>query len=412
MRESDLSPSNTRLANEVSSWSKISDYCSKNPFLILWNVALVLGGLITFSHFSSVRYFPDLDIKTLSAFLLGIALLGVALILLLAVVLVVPSYLIRSEIWKPYYLHHAVAPGHEAERVTDDIEKKRRPTFAVWSLFHGLAAFFFWIFIASFSIADSHSYYASAVRTVSSLGLLCTVAALIFVHQVWRKRTLPEGQSYDQLMGHSYRAQHFTFILIWWLLSPGYLLLLILGAGKIDENEVAGHFFLLGFALVLIVANTWLAATNFDSTGSYWKAVAVVALLTVCYLAIPSNPLNITRAVFSSLAIGDVGNSQFVVKRPTCDAVNLIAPNVCEVASESAGCIRPHILANRIGSEYLLIVKVQMQTRDTSLGKAGGSIISKSVKIPIPKSEVLAWGSIDSDNGVWDGCSPKVTGQN
>jgi hypothetical protein len=412
MPQPELSPLDPRFTNDVSGWAKFSDYCFKNPFLVLWNVALILGGVITFSHFVSIGYFPDLDIKTASAFLLGIALLGVSLVSLLAVVLIVPSYLIRSEIWRPYYLYHAVVPGHAVERVGADIERKRRPTFAVLSLFHGLVAFFFWISIGSFFIADSHWRYRNAVSSVGAFGFIFTVTALIILHCIWTKRVMPEGHSPDDRMGHSYRAQHLTFISIWWLLSPGYLLLLSIGAGKIDENQVGGHLFLLGFALAFILANTWLAIRNFDSISSYWRAVLMTALLTVGYLAIPSNPLNITRAVFNSLAIGDLGSSQFVVKRPTCDAVNLIAPDACEIASESAGCIRPQSLANRIGSEYILVVNAPMRTRELSSRKTGQSIVRKNIKIPILKSEVLAWGAIDSDNAAWKACGPNMSGKN
>jgi hypothetical protein len=410
MQLSDPTSTATSVAGNNSAWITLVDYCLKNPFLVLWNVALILGGIITFSHFVSIKYFPDLDVKTASSFLLGIALLGVSLMSVLAIVFVVPSYLIRNEIWRPYYLHHPAATGQEAVQVSDDIEKKRWFPFIALSFFHGLTAFFFWIFCASFLIENSHAHYRNIALIVSAVGFTLSILAMLGLNYSWKRKDVRDGLSTDGRLGHGKPAQHLTFVFIWVVIYPGYLILLAMSARKLDQNDIAGHLCVLAFAVAFIIVNTGLAITNFSSARSYLKIPAMAALLTVGYLSIPSNPLTITRAVFTTLAIGDLGSSQFVVKRPTCDAVNLIAPGACEVASESAGCIRPQSLANRIGAEYLLVLKVQMHTRGKIGPQMNQSAMSTEMKVPIPKSEVLVWGTVDADNVYWAACSTATKG--
>ena len=168
---------------------------------------------------------------------------------------------------------------------------------------------------------------------------------------------------------------------------------------------MAGHLWFLGFTVALIVVNTGLAVTNFHSPKSYLVFPLMGAMLMVLYLSMPSNTLSITRAVFSSLAIGDLGSSRFVVKRQTCEAVNLLAPGACSVASETAGCIRPQTLANRIGNEYLLVLRAPGQAGSKPMTSKDQNTPHLAIKVPIPKSEVLAWGTVDANDTTWKACT-------
>ncbi|MGO4476235.1 hypothetical protein AB4Z32_08250 [Massilia sp. 2TAF26] len=402
MEERDLT---TVPANASGGWSKLMDYFLKNPFLVLWNVVLILGGLITFAQFASIGYFPDLDIKTASSFLLGIALSGVSLVSILAAVMVLPSVLIRNEIWKPYFLHRPVEASQMQIRVTSEMEARRRIPFLVLCLFHGLMAFFAWMFIASFFIDDTHERYRFFVRALSGGGTGLLITGFAGVDFLWKRMDERDNAGEDGRRGHSRKAQHFFSIFIWVILYPGYLLLLLLAVGKLRENDMAGHLWVLGFTIALIVVNTGLAVTNFHSPKSYLIFPLMGTMLMVLYLSMPSNTLSITRAVFSSLAIGDLGSSRFVVKRQTCDAVNLLVPGACDVASETAGCIRPHTLANRIGNEYLLVLRVPGQAVPKSMTSKDQITPQLAIKVPIPKSEVLAWGTVDANDATWKACT-------
>lgn len=398
----DLPP--RREGNDRRNLLSLQDYVFKNPFLVLWNSALILGGLITFAHFSSIKYFPDLDIKTASSFLLGIALLGLLLTTLLALTLVAPSYLLRNEIWINYFLHEPRNSGQAYLRVPADVEKKRRLPFLTVILCYGLAAFFTFVFLSSYLIDHSSVQYRENVRMAGGIGLVLSLVAQLWGNRYWKQRDRRDNALANGRRGHSHVAQHFTLIFIWMMVSPGYLLLLTLAVGKLKESDLGGHLCILLFVLTFIIVNAGLSITNFNSARSLFIAPAMAVVLTLGYLSLPSNPLSITHTVFASLAIGDLGNSRFVVKRATCDAVNLIAAGACEIASESAGCIRPKSLANRIGSEYLLV----LESRVTS-GAAGDvrtiqSEHATEIRVPIPKSEVLVWGSGDTNDKEWASC--------
>ena len=384
--------------------SSLQDYVFKNPFLVLWNCALILGGLITFSHFSSIKYFPDLDIKTASSFLLGIALLGLLLTTVLALTLVAPSYLLRNEIWINYFLHEPRSPGQALSRVSADVEKRRRLPFLTLNLCYGLATFFTFVFLSSYLIDRAYAQYREDIRMVGGIGLALSLTAQLWGNRYWKHKSGREDILSGGRRGHSHLAQHVTLAFIWMTVSPGYLLLLTLAVGKLKETDLSGHFCVLLFVLVFIAVNAGLSITNFNSAKSLLIVPAMAAALTLSYLSLPSNPLSITRTVFASFSIGDLASTLFVVKRATCDAVNLVAAGTCEIASESAGCIRPKSLANRIGSEYLLVLEPRVE------GDAAGEVQTSQrapateIRVPIPKSEVLVWGSGDADDKEWAAC--------
>lgn len=401
MSRSDSSAAGASGSDSKSIREKILDYCLKNPFLVLWNAALILGGLITFSHFTRIGYFPDLDVKAVSSFLLGIALLGLVLILVLGLVLVAPSYLVRNDIWKTHYLFSPALAGQERSQVSEETEKQRRGPFLILNLCYGLIAFSFWIFFSTFFISEAHGPYRYIVRIISFIAFFLLILTLSWLIYSWKIR----GELVsDGRVGHGHVIQHVKFGIIWFSLIASNLLLIFLSAARLKEEDAFGHVIVVLFVIALIIINSYLSTKNFASEKSYWVVPAMGALLITVYLIIPSNPFSITRAVFSSLAIGDIGNIQFVVKRPTCDAVNLIASEACEVASETMGCIRPERMDNRVGGEYLLIFKVRDRFIEKSESKKDLSLKSLEVRVPIPKSEVLTWGSANTGSVDWKAC--------
>ncbi|NYE60078.1 cyanate permease [Duganella sp. 1224] len=84
-------------ADKPSITHRLLDATLKNPFITMWNLALIIGGLIALVYFAQLGYLPDLDLKTASSFLLAVALVGVFLSAILMVIFNVPSLMIRSE---------------------------------------------------------------------------------------------------------------------------------------------------------------------------------------------------------------------------------------------------------------------------------------------------------------------------
>jgi hypothetical protein len=410
MADTTAPPASTPSGNGEKIWNWFLEYCVRNPFFVLWNLALISGGLITLVHFVSIGYFPDLDIKTASSFLMGIALLGLFLVLLLSIMLVIPSYLIRAQVWNPYCLHKPAIPGAPVVRVSKEIEKRRQLPFAFLSILYGAIAFFAWIFVFSFSLPDSSVGYRHTVRTVTAVGVVVCVVLLFVLRYIGVRQTKQRGVSVDSLFGHSYLAQHFQLLFIWLIVYPGYLLLLALAANKLHADDGGAHAALVAFAFALAFANTSLAVVSLDSPKSYWFFPFICVFLIFVYLSIPTNTFSLTRSVFSSLGIGDIDNTKFIVKKSTCDAVNLLVPGSCKIASDAAGCIRPQNLANRIGNDYLLTLEMAGAKVATTPNEWHANS-HKKIVIPVPKSEVLAWGVVPGGGPSEDACgAPGGTG--
>jgi hypothetical protein len=64
-----------------------------------------------------------------------------------------------------------------------------------------------------------------------------------------------------------------------------------------------------------------------------------------------------------------------------------------------------------MGSEYLLVLKAPMHTAANGKTQTIGVDTSVEIKVPIPKSEVLAWGAVDNANLVWKSCSVAYSGK-
>jgi hypothetical protein len=132
---------------KASALERLLDYAFKNPFIAMWNLALIVGGFIALVYFTQIGYFPDLDLKSGSSFLIGIAFLGIFLSALLAIVFTVPSWMIRTEVWRNYLQLKERVPGMEPQAISIEMERKRRLPFIAFASLHGLAAACFWLFI-------------------------------------------------------------------------------------------------------------------------------------------------------------------------------------------------------------------------------------------------------------------------
>lgn len=79
-----------------SFWEKLIDYIAKNPFLVLWNVAIIIGGLVGYYHYLHVGYLPEVDIKSMGTILVALALTGVLMTGFLTITFCFPSIYLRG----------------------------------------------------------------------------------------------------------------------------------------------------------------------------------------------------------------------------------------------------------------------------------------------------------------------------
>lgn len=67
------------------------------PWVTLWNVSLAVGGIFLISYFASIGFLPDFDLKTLTATIAGVALVGMFLVFLIGFGLISPSFFLNPE---------------------------------------------------------------------------------------------------------------------------------------------------------------------------------------------------------------------------------------------------------------------------------------------------------------------------
>ena len=77
---------------------RLLDKLVDSPFATLWNLTVIVGGLIALIYFTQLGYLPDMDLKSSAAFFLSIAVLSMFLVGLLILVFSVPSWMLRTEL--------------------------------------------------------------------------------------------------------------------------------------------------------------------------------------------------------------------------------------------------------------------------------------------------------------------------
>jgi NADH:ubiquinone oxidoreductase subunit 6 (subunit J) len=175
---------------KASALERLLDYAFKNPFIAMWNLALIVGGFIALVYFTQIGYFPDLDLKSGSSFLIGIAFLGIFLSALLAIVFTVPSWMIRTEVWRNYLQLKERVPGMEPQAISIEMERKRRLPFIAFASLHGLAAACFWLFIfGCFGIKAGHEEFANRIQWCAAVGgAACCILLRVIFRGLNRKR--------------------------------------------------------------------------------------------------------------------------------------------------------------------------------------------------------------------------------
>jgi hypothetical protein len=208
----------------------------------------------------------------------------------------------------------------------------------------------------------------------------------------FKSKALKKNLPPEILLGHHYFDQHSLLALLWIMVTPAFWLMALLGLKQSKAGSTVDLMIALVFVAVVIMANAVLSVLRLESRKTYVAYAFVSVGLPAIFLAMPYNPLSITKGVFATYSIGAMSHTAFVVKRPACDAVNLLVPGACNVTADSKmGCIKPARMANRVGSEFLLIL-------------TSGE---EEIKVPIQKSDVLVWSSTSSSSADTSSCNAK-----
>lgn len=341
--------------------ASLREYALKNPFITMWNLALVVGGLIAHVYFTQIGYFPDLDLKSASSFLLGVALLGGFFTVLLVAMFTVPAWMTRSEMWS----------GVQQLPIDEQLEKRRSAAFMVTSALYGSLALCGWTFVfGRFALGPGHDELARQIGwAATAAGALCGTALIFYTLAYARK-----------LPGYPRPVRHFTLIFVWSFVIPFLGITVLMSVINSPGEDLITLMNAFIFVLVLIVANALLASINFKSPRAYLGSAFLAITMLGLFLALPGNAISITKGVFAVYKMGAVPHTVFIVKKPACDAVNLLVKNACQITETAAmGCIAPYQMASRVGSEFLLV----FQRGDAE------------IKVPLQKDDVHAWASVE-----------------
>jgi len=326
---------------------RLLDAMLKNPFVTMWNLALVIGGLIALIYFAQLGYLPDLDLKTASSFLLAVAFLGIFLSALLILVFNVPSLMMRSD------------------RKQDDPDTGK--SFAFRTFVCGAIGASFWLMIFGlFGLDPGHEALGRQISIASGAILLICVAVIAYL--AWKTY---RGRPMD------FVGRDLIWLFTWLMLAPTFWGLALMRIRAPSHDDINTLLFTGLFMLIVIAFNAILAAVPLNSRKAYAKYLALSVCLPVAYLAMPTESKSLPSAVFSGFSLGGLKNTAFIVKEPACKALNLLAPEACAATTDKdLGCVKPVQLASRVGNEFLLIVKYG----------------DKEVNVPVQKTDVLMWG--------------------
>lgn len=375
-------------------WQSLLDRAVQAPFKAVSLSAFLLGGLIMLIHFNSARYLPDINLENATSVILGVAVLGGVLILLLAVTMIIPCVLLRIEAWNPHFLHYRKTPNGLRIRVSARTELQRRIIFVVLNFLHGIMAFAVVLTSFTFLLEPADQEYGATLRFSMCIGGSVAAVLLLLLHYRVKKSEAQTVQQTGRALAP--RIPHWILFFIWLTTFASFMGILVLAASGLKKADLPGHLNLLYCTVAYIVVNPWLACVDLRTTRNYWLFPAGAAFLMAAYLWLPANPFSVTRSVVSSLALGSAGSTRFVVKQPTCDALNLLVTRACLSRSTTVGCVSPDRMSTRIGSDYVLEFEIKEKESAIKETTPRGGSAPKVVRLIVPKSEVLAWSIVDA----------------
>jgi hypothetical protein len=326
---------------------RLLDAMLKNPFVTMWNLALVIGGLIALIYFAQLGYLPDLDLKTASSFLLAVAFLGIFLSALLILVFNVPGLMMRSD------------------RKKDDPDTDK--SFAFRAFLWGATGASFWLLM--FGVFGLPHRYEVLGRWISLAGALALVVCIAIIFFVARKTHREHPLHFI--------GRDFIRMFMWLIIAPSLWYMAVTRFRSPSHDDIDTLLLSGVFMIIVIAFNAGSAVVRLNSYRGYTLYFALSVSLPMIYLWMPTESKSLPTAVFSGFSFGGLQNTAFIVKEPACKGLDVLAPGTCTATTgKDFGCVKPILLASRVGSEFLLIIK------------SG----ERQIKVPVQKTDVLTWG--------------------
>jgi hypothetical protein len=412
------SGNNKNNSNEFDALKGARDYILENPWLVLWNLSLLMGGVIIWIYFFQIRYFPDLKWDEVALLLPLAAITGVFFLLLMTTMFMAP-YLLLATFLKAHDLDtQRKETKSSSENGELDPQKKETKTFStlglIWyffSLFLLEMAFFLFLSKDEKFIFDESNYLLIWIfknEKWLSFGLFLLVVSvtliyLVFVKKAWGflkifiKQFFSSICQKNQNLGEGKDTEGtFEFIVPWifsFLLSIVPLLLLIAITPQYSEElDHAGEIILLTkfFFSVLLVNGVYVYFREKDEK-KWWVPFIPIGGLIFSLLVVLHDPV-IPNLVMGKFKLGNYTVKQLLVDEKGCQIIENVE-SVSEfnkdknyfVKAKNLCYLKDVTILSRLGSDIMLKI-------ETVKGK-------KKIKrkFKIPKENVLSWLIIEED---------------
>lgn len=361
---------------------RLLEHIANNPFITLWSIAIIVGGLVAFIHYVRLGYIPEINLETAATILIAVALAGAALTLAIAFFFIAPAFYLRMILEEK-----ATEPDSGNDPAEQAILAKRRRD-GIQVIGPALAAVGLWG--TAFWCAGKTSLWAG------SAALVLLLATMFGPWLFSRRRSRPAATQSRPLS-----LVTFGCACVVWFFFLGLAGLLletpIFANTTLSKGEKT--LYLLIFLGVFILSNTVLAIPNLVQNKRLVPLILFffTAAPAVVFLELPGNPVSIEKQAFNNLGLGGMKNTIFLVKQEACDAINIVREHACiPLASKTSGkarsdapqggCVRPDFLENRLGSEFLLVYEGEPQAMPS-----GRKSKSAPLLIPLKKEDVVLW---------------------
>lgn len=365
------------------------NHFTNNPFLTLYNIAMIIGGAIAYKFFIAIDYLPDFDLKNAATFLIGIALVGVVITFALALYFAAPGWLLHEFVWKKYFLEMNIDGSYIEDN--KEIIRQKTSQFVKGSLWQCIGVFFVFLLIVLYLVINE--------------GFLCVWGFLCFLFfqlsPFVEKRQKPD-KFLDRIKDVWNRIKNIVIVnpifrrnLIMfstWAIAAMilFVILIIPLLDYLRDEDIYGIIVLFGFVLVVMVINSisaTLKPSNEFKRSPYIYMMFVGLALTLFFLSLPGNRLSIAKGAFRSFALGDIPDAAFLVNKSACDSLNIMRTATCISLADGNGYVRPKLVLSRLGTEYLL----SFDNLNIPLINGKPDPKTKDIKIPLRKIDVIAW---------------------
>jgi hypothetical protein len=352
-------PPESQPRRAVPAW--LADYLRANLMAVVWQSAVVLGGLILAVHFLYIGFFPDLDWQSSLALLAVIALTGLSIWALGSLLLTFPSFT-----W--VMILEDLAGGRPAQRAArrpdidspppgdDDVASPPDAAAGLswWkpSLLFGGPALLFWLLFALVIWLRPALANNAPGRTLLALFAVTAVAGLIAYYAFGGRRVLgprlpPLGLPRYLLAALAGSLVSFVPVFLTYLLA--YSRYNTTGMRPVTFAGAA----LIGFMFNGAALQRWLwGGPGRGALATFTGSLLVGGVLALGVTAATGNWVLIPEGVARLYALGSIEDADLVLDKEGCAVAKALSLNHERVAETELCRLLGVKIRNRLGRTY------------------------------------------------------------